>query len=77
MKLNDVKRLISHESIMITMDDNSLYTNITHTDGINACLSFYDRHSTYPALINDILILIDFILISSSFHPQTQPINIE
>ena len=47
---------------MITMDVNSLYTNIPHTDGINACRSFLNRLTTDPALINDIPILIDFIL---------------
>ena len=44
------------------MDVNSLYNNIPHKDGINACRSFLDRHSTDPALRNDIPILIDFIL---------------
>ena len=47
---------------MITMDVNSLYTNILHTDSINACRSFHNRHTTDPALVNDIPILIDFIL---------------
>ena len=61
-KLNDINHLITPESIMITMDVSSLYTNIPHTDGINACRSFRNRHTTDPALINDIPILIDFIL---------------
>ena len=60
-KLNDINHLITPESTMITMDVNSLYTNIPHTDGINACRSFLNRHTTDPALINDIPILIDFI----------------
>ena len=49
------------------MDVNSLYTNIPHKDGINACRSFIDRHSTDPALRNDIPILIDFILTHNLF----------
>ena len=61
-KQNDIKHLIPPESTMITIDVNSLYTNIPHTDGINACRSFLSRHTTDPALINDIPILIDFIL---------------
>ena len=52
---------------MITMDVNSLYTNIPHTDGINACRSFLYRHTIDPALINDIPILIDFILTHNLF----------
>ena len=52
---------------MITMDFNSLYTNIPHTDGINECRSFLNRHTTDPALINDIPILIKFILTHNLF----------
>ena len=66
-KLNDINHLLTPESTMITMDVNSLYTNVPHTDGINACRSFLDRHTTDPALINDIPILIDFILTHSLF----------
>ena len=66
-KLNDINHLITPESTMITMDVNSLYTNIPHTDGINACRSFLNRHTTDPALINDIPILIDFILTHDLF----------
>ena len=47
---------------MIIMDVNSLYTNIPHTDGIYACRSFLNRHNADPAVINDIPILINFIL---------------
>ena len=47
---------------MITMDVNSLYNSIPHTEGINACRSFHNRHTTDPSLINDIPILVDFIL---------------
>ena len=47
---------------MITMDVNSLYTNIPHTDSVNACRFFLNRHTSDPALINDIPVFIDFIL---------------
>ena len=47
---------------MVTMDVYSMYTNIPYTDGINACRSFQNRHTTDPVLINDIHILIDLIL---------------
>ena len=46
---------------MITMDVNTLYNNIPHTDGINSCHSFPKRHTTDPAQINDIPIFLDFI----------------
>ena len=49
-KLNDISHLITPESTMITMDVNTLYTNIPHTFGINACHSFLNRHTTDPAL---------------------------
>ena len=65
--LNDINHFITPESTMITMDVNTLYTNIPHTDGINACRSFYNRHTTDPALMNDIPILIDFILTHNLF----------
>ena len=52
---------------MITMDVNSLYTNIPHTDGINASRSFHNRHTTDPALINHIPIFICFILTHNLF----------
>ena len=66
-KPNDINHLITPESIMTTMDVASLYTNIPHTDGINACRSFLSRHTTDQALINDIPILIDFILTHDLF----------
>ena len=53
--------------LLITMDVNSLYTNILHTDGINACRSFLNRHTTDPAVINDIPISSDFILTHNLF----------
>ena len=66
-KLNHINHLITPESTMITMDVNTLYTNIPHTDGINVCRSFLNRHTTDPALINDIPILIDCILTHNLF----------
>ena len=67
IKLNDINDLVTPESIMITMDVNSQNTNIPHTDSINACRSFLNRHTTDPASINDIPILTDFILTHNLF----------
>ena len=66
-KLNDINHLIIPESIMITMDVNTLYTNIAHRGGINACCSLHNRHTNHPALINHFPILIDFILTHNLF----------
>ena len=66
-RLNDIIHLITPESNMITMDVNSLYTNIPHTDGVNACRSFLDRHTTDPARMNDNPIFMDFILTHNLF----------
>ena len=62
IKLNYINHHITPESTMITMDVNTLHTNILHTNSINTCRSFLNRHTTDPALINDIPIFIDFIL---------------
>ena len=66
-ELNDINHLFTPESTMITMDFNSLCTNIPHTDGSNACRSLVNRHTTDPALLNVIPILIDFILTHNLF----------
>ena len=44
------------------MDVNSLYTNIPHSDGVEACRSFLRMNITDQTLINDIPTLVDFIL---------------
>ena len=44
------------------MDVNSLYTNIQHSDGVEACCSFLTMTTTDQTLVNDIPTLVDFIL---------------
>ena len=39
-KLNDITHLVTPDSLLVTMDVNSLYTNIPHSDGVEACRSF-------------------------------------
>ena len=39
-KLNDITHLVTPDSLLVTMDVNSLYTNIPHSDGVDACRSF-------------------------------------
>ena len=50
------------DSLVVTMDVNSLYTNIPHSDGVEACRSFLTMNTIDQALINDIPTLVDFIL---------------
>ena len=61
-KLNDITHLVTHDSLLFTMDVNSLYTNIPHSDGVEACCSFLTMYTTDQTLINDIPTLVDFIL---------------
>ena len=60
------------------MDVNSLYTNIPHSDGVEACRSFLTMNTTDQTLINDIPTLVDFILKHNLFvidDEQYLPIN--
>ena len=50
------------ESLLATMNVNSLYTNIPLTDGVEACRSFLTMNTTDQTLINDIPTFVDFIL---------------
>ena len=61
-KLNDITHLVKPDSLLITMDVNSLYTNIPHSDGVEACRSFLTMNTIDQALINDIHTLVDFVL---------------
>ena len=61
-KLNDITHLVTPDSLLVTMDVNSLHTNIPHSDGVEACHSFLTMNTIDQALINDIPTLVDFIL---------------
>ena len=61
-KLNDITHLVTPDSLLTTIDVNSLYTNIPHSDGVEACRSFLTMNTIDQALINDIPTLVDFIL---------------
>ena len=50
------------DSLFVTMDVNSLYTNIPHSDGVEACRSFLTMNTTDQTLINNIPTLGDVIL---------------
>ena len=61
-KLNDITHLVMPDSLLVTMDVNSLYTNIPYSDGVEACRSFLTMNATDQTLINGIPTLKDFIL---------------
>ena len=48
--------------MLISMDVDSLYTNIPHADGVAACRAFLNEHNIQSDIATDIPILIDFIL---------------
>ena len=55
-------------SMLISMDANSLYTNIPHADEVAACRSFvYKTHDIQSDIATDIPILIDIILKYNTF----------
>ena len=58
---------MTSECLLVTMDVNSLYTNIPHSDGVEACRSFLTMNTTDQTLINDIPTLVDFILTHNLF----------
>ena len=53
-KVNDITHLVTSDSLLVTMDVNSLHTNIPHSDGVEACRSFLTMNTIDLALINDI-----------------------
>ena len=58
---------LSPGSMLISMDLNSLYTNIPHADGVAACRTFVKKHMIQSDIATDIPILIDFILKCNTF----------
>ena len=54
-------------SMLISIDVNSIYTNIPHVDGVAACRTFLNLHNIQSDIANDIHISIDFILKHNTF----------
>ena len=46
--------------MLISMDVNSLYTNIPHANGMAACRSFVNKHNIQSYIATDIPISMDF-----------------
>ena len=55
------------DSLLVTMDVNSLHTNIPHSDGVEACRLFLTMYTTDQTFIVDIPALVDFILKHNPF----------
>ena len=73
-KLNDITHLVTPDSLLVSMDVNSLHTNIPHSGGVEACRSFLTMNTTDQTLINDIPTLVDFILKHNIFCLTTNSI---
>ena len=64
--LNEIPTLTPN-SFLVTMDVSSLYSNIPHADGVQACREFLTKHGQPDEFVSDICDLIDFILSHNNF----------
>ena len=55
-------------SMLISMDVNSLYSNIPRADAVAACRTLFNKHIIQSDVATDIPILIDFILRHITFN---------
>ena len=65
-KLASVKT-IPPDVLLVTMDVTSLYTNIPHVDGVDACSKFLNDHCVTDISTDSICSLISFILAHNNF----------
>ena len=52
--LNEIIHLVTPDSLLVTINLNSLYTNIPHSDGVDACRSYLTMNITVQTLIKEI-----------------------
>ena len=52
--LNEIIHLVTPDSLLVTIDLNSLHTNIPHSDGVEAGRSFHTMNITVQTFINEI-----------------------
>ena len=64
--LNEIPTLTPN-SFLVTMDVSSLYSNIPHVDGIQACREFLTQHGHPVDFVSDMCDLIEFILSHNNF----------
>ena len=60
-------KTIPPDVLLVTMDVTSLYTNIPHVDGVDACSNFLNDHCVTDISTDVIFFLISFILAHSNF----------
>ena len=65
-KLASIKT-ISSDVLLVTMDVTSLYTNIPHVDGVDACSKFLNDHCVTDISTDVLCSLISFILTHNNF----------
>ena len=58
---------ISSDVLLVTMDVTSLYTNIPHVDGVDACSQFLNDHCVTDIATDVLCSLISFILTHNNF----------
>lgn len=67
--INKLKNIrLKQESYLVTLDVASLYTNIPHTDGIDACTYFLAKDNDNFLSTEDISKLIKLVLESNYFQ---------
>ena len=66
-KLNSIGQLPDGVQLLVTLDVSSLYTNIPHNDGIQACSEFLDRRIDPTIPTTRLCDLIRMILIHNTF----------
>ena len=66
LKLQNIRDLPA-EILLVTLDVISLYTNIPHEEGLNACREILDTRTTLVPPTDDITSLISLILKKNNF----------
>ena len=58
---------VTPESLLVTLDVNSLYTNIPHEEGLDTCREALDTGEVLDSPTDDIINLIDLVLKRNNF----------
>lgn len=69
-KLKEVTQPLPKESLLVTIDVTSLYTNILHSDGINGVKHYLEQRKSQTPSTNFLTTLIHFILSMNCFRFQ-------
>ena len=66
--LNSTLRPLSFESLLVSADVSSLYTNINHTDGLGACRAALDLRSVKEPPTEQLIRLLELVLTINNFE---------